>query len=117
MNKQNIYENVRYYIGKITVILMMVLFPFVMTDKLNNVTKTRYVFFVIIALVGWIAMLINEVVFRIIISGDYPGANEVLRYKEKLNIKIIYNIKNRKHIIYSGIIDSQFDNILSCISV
>ena len=32
-----------------------------MTDKLNNVTKTRYVFFVIIALVGWIAMLINEV--------------------------------------------------------
>ena len=36
MNKQNIYENVRYYIGKITVILMMVLFPFVMTDKLNN---------------------------------------------------------------------------------
>ena len=29
--------------------------PFVMTDKLNNVTKTRYVFFVIIALVGWIA--------------------------------------------------------------
>ena len=53
MNKQNIYENVRYYIGKITVILMMVLFPFVMTDKLNNVTKTRYVFFVIIALVGW----------------------------------------------------------------
>ena len=57
-------------------ILMMVLFPFVMTDKLNNVTKARYVFFVIIALVGWIAMLINEVVFRIIISGDYPGAKK-----------------------------------------
>ncbi|CUQ76604.1 Uncharacterised protein [Lachnospira pectinoschiza] len=87
MNKQNIYENVRYYIGKITVILMMVLFPFVMTDKLNNVTKTRYVFFVIIALVGWIAMLINEVVFRIIISGDYPGGKEVFRYKEKLQYK------------------------------
>lgn len=87
MNKQNIYENVRYYIGKITVILMMVLFPFVMTDKLNNVTKTRYVFFVIIALVGWIAMLINEVVFRIIMSGDYPGGKEVLRYKEKLQYK------------------------------
>ena len=78
MNKQNIYENVRYYIGKITVILMMVLFPFVMTDKLNNVTKTRYVFFVIIALVGWIAMLINEVV---------SGGKEVFRYKEKLQYK------------------------------
>ena len=101
MNKQNIYENVRYYIGKITVILMMVLFPFVMTDKLNNVTKTRYVFFVIIALVGWIAMLINEVVFRIIISGDYPGAKKSLDIKKNFNIKIIYNIKNRKHIIYS----------------
>ena len=116
MNKQNIYENVRYYIGKITVILMMVLFPFVMTDKLNNVTKTRYVFFVIIALVGWIAMLINEVVFRIIISGDYPGAKKSLDIKKNFNIKIIYNIKNRKHIIF-GIIDSQFNNILSCISV
>ena len=101
MNKQNIYENVRYYIGKITVILMMVLFPFVMTDKLNNVTKTRYVFFVIIALVGWIAMLINEVVLRIIISGDYPGAKKSLDIKKNFNIKIIYNIKNRKHIIYS----------------
>ena len=101
MNKQNIYENVRYYIGKITVILMMVLFPFVMTDKLNNVTKTRYVFFVIISLVGWIAMLINEVVFRIIISGDYPGAKKSLDIKKNFNIKIIYNIKNRKHIIYS----------------
>ena len=101
MNKQNIYENVRYYIGKITVILMMVLFPFVMTDKLNNVTKTRYVFFVIIALVGWIAMLINEVVFRIIMSGDYPGAKKSLDIKKNFNIKIIYNIKNRKHIIYS----------------
>lgn len=101
MNKQNIYENVRYYIGKITVILMMVLFPFVMTDKLNNVTKTRYVFFVIIALVGWIAMLINEVVFRIIICGDYPGAKKSLDIKKNFNIKIIYNIKNRKHIIYS----------------
>lgn len=101
MNKQNIYENVRYYIGKITVILMMVLFPFVMTDKLNNVTKTRYVFFVIIALVGWIAMIINEIVFRIIISGDYPGAKKSLDIKKNFNIKIIYNIKNKKHIIYS----------------
>ena len=51
MNKQNIYVNVGYYIGKFTVILMMVLFPFVMTDKLNNVTKTRYLFFVFIALI------------------------------------------------------------------
>ena len=48
----------RYYIGKITVILMMVLFPFVMTDKLNNVTKTRYVFFVIIALVAGLQCLL-----------------------------------------------------------
>ena len=88
MNKQNIYENVRYYIGKITVILMMVLFPFVMTDKLNNVTKTRYVFFVIIALVGWIAMLINEVVFRIIISGDYPGESKCRQHLSYINYKV-----------------------------
>ena len=40
-------------------------------------------------------MLINEVVFRIIISGDYPWAKKSLDIKKNFNIKIIYNIKNR----------------------
>ncbi len=61
----DIYSQIKKWIGKITVILIMVVFPFIMHDKLNDVTITRYRFFIAVAALGFVCMLVITVFFCI----------------------------------------------------
>lgn len=56
------YEKISYALEKIIVYQMFIVFPVIMHDKLNDVTKTRYLFFTVVAFAGFAVMLVNEAV-------------------------------------------------------
>lgn len=58
-----VQKTIRRWIGKANVYMILVLFPFILTDKLNNVTKTRYLFFIATAFFFFAMMVINEICY------------------------------------------------------
>lgn len=58
-----VQKTIRRWIGKANVYMILVLFPFILTDKLNNVTRTRYLFFIATTFFFFALMVINEICY------------------------------------------------------
>lgn len=57
-----ITEKINYVLGKIVVYMLLIVYPFVMHNKLNDVTLTRFFFFIIVSYVSFIVLGINLLV-------------------------------------------------------
>lgn len=62
MKGMKVYERIKWIVGKMAVILIMVVFPFVIHDKLYDVTLTRYRYFLMVTFFLFIVMVVNEIV-------------------------------------------------------
>lgn len=62
----NIFEKINYMTGKIVVYLLLIVYTFVMHNKLNDVTLTRFFFFIIISYISFLIMCINSLAAYII---------------------------------------------------
>ena len=55
-----ITDKINYVLGKTVVYMLLIIYPFVMHNKLNDVTLTRFFFFIIVSYVGfWFYVLIH----------------------------------------------------------
>lgn len=83
----NGYDNIKYFIGKAAVYLILLVYPFVMKNKLFGLTATRYNFFTAVSFICFFCMLLNEIVHLIsAYGGNLPAA---LKGKIKGNIPVI----------------------------
>lgn len=55
-----ITDKINYVLGKTVVYMLLIIYPFVMHNKLNDVTLTRFFFFIIVSYVGFLVLCINS---------------------------------------------------------
>ena len=55
-----ITDKINYVLGKTVVYMLLIIYPFVMHNKLNDVTLTRFFFFIIVSYAGFLVLCINS---------------------------------------------------------
>ncbi len=103
-----ITERINYIVGKIVVYMMILVYPFVMHNKLNDVTLTRFLFFVIVSYISFIVMVVNRLAGIIIKKAKSKKNNDLedittynnIRQSEDGNVKydidLISTIKDKE---------------------
>ena len=60
-----VYLNVKKIIGKVVVIFMLGIFPFITHDALYDITITRYNIFLTVVIIAFLLMIVNELIHMI----------------------------------------------------
>lgn len=55
-----ITDKINYVLGKTVVYMLLIIYPFVMHNKLNDVTLTRFFFFIIVSYACFLVLCINS---------------------------------------------------------
>ena len=78
-----ITDKINYVLGKTVVYMLLIIYPFVMHNKLNDVTLTRFFFFIIVSYVGFLVLCINSLVSFILKRVVLPHRHSMQKTKEK----------------------------------
>lgn len=101
-----ITDKINYVLGKTVVYMLLIIYPFVMHNKLNDVTLTRFFFFIIVSYVGFLVLCINSLASFILkrVSDkkkydddnvDFINIQEGAYSAESQSISKVYDIKDK----------------------
>ena len=101
-----ITDKINYVLGKTVVYMLLIIYPFVMHNKLNDVTLTRFFFFIIVSYVGFLVLCINSLASFILKrvsdkkkydddKADFINIEEGAYNAESQSISKVYDIKDK----------------------
>ena len=101
-----ITDKINYVLGKTVVYMLLIIYPFVMHNKLNDVTLTRFFFFIIVSYVVFLVLCINSLASFILKrvsdkkkydddKADLINIQEGAYSAESQSISKVYDIKDK----------------------